>query len=69
MTPPRRRRLYRSLDGRLGRTKAQHDTLHRISNINEPISVLKSRKVIDARIVWGVDQKCEQRWLNDYHAF
>jgi len=39
-TRPRRRRLYRSLDGRLETTKTQRDALHQFSNIYAPFADL-----------------------------
>ena len=42
-------RLYRSLDGRLGRPNSQHDELHHFGDINTPISASISRLAIDTR--------------------
>jgi len=48
-------RLYRSLDGRLGRPNSQHDELHHFGNINTPISASISRESIDTRSVSPVN--------------
>ena len=66
---PRRRRLYRSPDGRLGSPSSQLDEPHYFGIINAPFSALMSRESIDARSVLAVNKKDEQRCLWGYTAF
>jgi len=54
----RTRRLYWSLSGRLGCTKTQLDVLHYFSNIYAPVSVSRTRQVIDIRTASAANQNC-----------
>ena len=52
---PRRRRLYRSLDGRLGCPNSRHDVPQYFCIKNAPISASISREVIDTRSITPVN--------------
>ena len=58
--PHRRRRLYRSLGGRLETTKAQRDTLHQFSNINAPFALLYARNGILLSTRYAVLRECNR---------